>query len=162
MLNRRTFLQQSSASLLLLPTSLAQARNLRADVAILGAGVGGCAAALAALRNGMRVVMTEETDWVGGQLTSQAVPPDEHPWIEQFGGTQLYRRYRTEVRQYYRRNFKLRPEVNAMEWLNPGGKTTRCFAPKVCRKRMASLAFSTTLLCCDGSFTGPPKEMVAT
>lgn len=121
MLNRRTFLQQSSASLLLLPTSLAQARNLRADVAILGAGVGGCAAALAALRNGMRVVMTEETDWVGGQLTSQAVPPDEHPWIEQFGGTQLYRRYRTEVRQYYRRNFKLRPEVNAMEWLNPGG-----------------------------------------
>ena len=41
---------------------------------------------LAALRNGMKVVlMTEETDWVGGQLTSQAVPPDEHPWIESFG-----------------------------------------------------------------------------
>ena len=31
------------------------------------------AAALAALRNGMRVVMTEETDWLGGQMTSQIV-----------------------------------------------------------------------------------------
>ena len=40
-----------------------------------------------ALRNGMRVVLTEETDWIGGQLTSQAVPPDEHPWIESFGRT---------------------------------------------------------------------------
>ena len=31
------------------------------------------------------MVLTEPTDWIGGQLTSQAVPPDEHPWIEQFG-----------------------------------------------------------------------------
>ena len=60
---------------------------IRCDVAVIGGGTGGCAAALAALRAGMRVVMTEETDWIGGQLTSQAVPPDEHPWIESFGGT---------------------------------------------------------------------------
>ena len=32
----------------------------------------------------MRVV-TEETDWIGGQLTAQAVPPDEHAWIESYG-----------------------------------------------------------------------------
>ena len=38
-------------------------------------------------RAGPDVVLTEETDWLGGQLTSQAVPPDEHPWIEQFGAT---------------------------------------------------------------------------
>ena len=121
MLNRRTFLKQSSTSLLLLPSAIAQSGGLRAQVAIIGAGVGGCAAALAALRNGMQVVMTEETDWVGGQLTSQAVPPDEHPWVEQFGATQLYRRYRSEVRQYYRRNFQLLPEVRSNEWFNPGG-----------------------------------------
>jgi len=29
--------------------------------------------------------MSEEYDWIGGQLTSQAVPPDEHSWVEQFG-----------------------------------------------------------------------------
>ena len=52
---------------------------------IVGGGLGGCAAALAALRAGRTVVLTEPTDWIGGQLTSQAVPPDEHPWIEQFG-----------------------------------------------------------------------------
>jgi heterodisulfide reductase subunit A-like polyferredoxin len=46
------------------------ARELRADVVIVGASLGGCAAAIAALRNGLQVVMTEETDWIGGQLTS--------------------------------------------------------------------------------------------
>jgi heterodisulfide reductase subunit A-like polyferredoxin len=44
-----------------------------ADVVVLGGGLGGCSAALALLRDGLRVVMTEETDWIGGQLTSQAV-----------------------------------------------------------------------------------------
>ena len=37
-------------------------------------------------------VLTEEFDWLGGQLTSQAVPPDEHTWVEQFGVTASYRR----------------------------------------------------------------------
>ena len=122
MLTRRALLHNSSATFLFLPSALAQARNLQADVAIIGAGVGGCAAALAALRNGMRVILTEETDWVGGQLTSQAVPPDEHPWIEQFGGTQLYRRYRNEVRKYYRQNFRLLSEKHTDEWLNQIGR----------------------------------------
>ena len=41
-------------------------------------GALGCdAAALAALRSGLRVFMTEEAGWVGGQSTSQAVLPDE-------------------------------------------------------------------------------------
>src|SRR5690348_9169023 len=60
-------------------------RELAADLVIAGGGLGGCAAALAALGQGLTVVLTETTDWIGGQLTSQAVPPDEHPWIEQFG-----------------------------------------------------------------------------
>jgi len=109
-----------AGSLLLLPAHLAAARDLACDVAIIGGGTGGCAAALAALRNGMRVVMTEETDWVGGQLTSQAVPPDEHPWIESFGCTRLYRAYRNAVRDYYRRNYPLTEEARARWNLNPG------------------------------------------
>ena len=65
--------------------------SVAADLVIVGGSVGGCAAALAACRAGLRVILTEETDWVGGQLTSQAVPPDEHPWIESFGCTRSYR-----------------------------------------------------------------------
>ena len=70
--------------------------SMQADVVILGDGVGGCAAALAAARNGLRVVMTEETDWIGGQLTQQTVPPDEHPLIESFGRTAAYRLHPVE------------------------------------------------------------------
>ena len=43
------------------------------DVAIIGGGLGGCAAALSATALGMKVILTEETDWLGGQLTAQAV-----------------------------------------------------------------------------------------
>ncbi len=106
--------------LLSVPASLWAAREHACDVAIIGGGTGGCAAALGALRSGMRVVMTEETDWVGGQLTSQLVPPDEHPWIENFGGTQLYRTYRDNVREYYRTHFRLTAEARARRHLNPG------------------------------------------
>ncbi len=68
----------------------------------------------------MTVVLTEETDWLGGQLTSQAVPPDENAWIEQFGCTRSYRRYRNAVRDYYRTNFPLTVAARAVENLNPG------------------------------------------
>ena len=69
-------------------------RELAVDVAVIGGGLGGVAAALAAARAGRRVLLTEESDWLGGQLTSQAVPPDEHPWIEQFGCPASYRTLR--------------------------------------------------------------------
>jgi NADPH-dependent 2,4-dienoyl-CoA reductase/sulfur reductase-like enzyme len=96
-----------------------RAKELHADVAIIGGGIGGCAAALAAARAGCRVILTEETDWIGGQLTAQAVPPDEHPWIESFGATRLYRRFRTAVREYYRRHYPLTAKVRQVEQLNP-------------------------------------------
>jgi hypothetical protein len=94
---------------------------MRCDVAVIGGGTGGCAAALAAVRNGMRVVMTEETEWIGGQLTSQAVPPDEHRWIETHGATSAYRAYRQAVRQYYRDHSDLTDEARKNALLNPGG-----------------------------------------
>jgi hypothetical protein len=115
-MHRRSFL----TSLLALPASLRAAKELKCDIAIIGAGVGGCAAALAALRNGMRVILTEETYWIGGQLTSQAVPPDEHAWIEKFGCTRLYRDYRTAVRDYYRQHYPLTDAARAKPNLNPG------------------------------------------
>jgi hypothetical protein len=100
---------------------------------IIGGSLGGCAAALAAARNGLRVIMTEETDWIGGQLTSQAVPPDENPWIETFGGTRSYQELRQRIRDYYHRNFPLTAAARAQAHLNPGnGSVSRlCHEPRV-------------------------------
>ena len=95
-------------------------QELKSDLVIIGGGLGGCAAALAALRNGISVIMTEETDWIGGQMTQQAVPPDEHPWIETFGTTQTYRELRSNIRSYYKQNYPLTEEAMSREFLNPG------------------------------------------
>jgi hypothetical protein len=108
-------------------------KEAQCDLAVIGGGVGGCAAALAAARQGCKVVMTEETDWIGGQLTAQAVPPDEHQWIEQFGCTRSYRDYRNRVRDYYRRNYPLTAAAAAQWDFNPGnGSVSRlCHEPRV-------------------------------
>ena len=90
------------------------------EVLIVGGGLGGCAAALAVTRLGYRAVMTEQTDWIGGQLTAQAVPPDEHGWIEKFGCTATYRQFRQDVRNHYRDKFPLTAAARRNEYLNPG------------------------------------------
>ena len=107
--------------------------RLSADVVIAGGGLGGCASAIAALRNNLSVILTEETDWIGGQLTQQGVPPDEHQWIETHGGTQQYRDLRNEIRNYYIRNYPLTQAAKSRIGLNPGdGSVSRlCHEPKV-------------------------------
>ncbi|GAA1223255.1 MULTISPECIES: FAD-dependent oxidoreductase [Streptomyces] len=103
------------------------------DILIVGGGLGGVAAALAACRAGRRVVMTEETAWIGGQLTAQAVPPDEHPWVEQFGTTASYRALREGIRAYYRQWYPLRGEALGLADLNPGaGRVSKlCHEPRI-------------------------------
>jgi hypothetical protein len=107
--------------------------QLRADFVIAGGGVGGCAAALAALRNNLSVILTEETDWIGGQLTQQGVPPDEHPWIETHGATALYRKYRNDVRAFYKSNYPITDSARKREFLNPGDGVVSqlCHEPRV-------------------------------
>jgi hypothetical protein len=117
-MNRRSFL--GCVFIPALSSAARSANELHCDVAILGGSVGGCAAALAVLRQGLQVVLTEETDWLGGQLTSQAVPPDEHPWIEQFGCTRSYRAYRNAVRDFYRQQRPVNAAARALGELNPG------------------------------------------
>jgi hypothetical protein len=107
--------------------------ELSADVVICGGGLGGCAAALSALRNDLTVIITEETSWFGGQMTQQGVPPDEHQWIETKGATRQYREFRNSIREYYRKNYPVTEAAKADQYLNPGeGSVSRlCFEPRV-------------------------------
>lgn len=95
-------------------------RNLKTEILIVGGGVGGCAAALAACAAGRQVILTEESDWIGGQFTAQATPPDEHGWIEKFGCTRRYRNFRNAVRDFYRNNYPLAENAKTNPLLNPG------------------------------------------
>jgi hypothetical protein len=101
----------------------AAADELSADVVIIGGSLGGCAAALGALREGATVILAEETDWVGGQLTTQCVPPDENQYIETGEGANAeYLRLRTRVRDAYRTrtNPALTKAAKGNPRLNPG------------------------------------------
>ncbi|MBL0888324.1 FAD-dependent oxidoreductase [Myceligenerans sp. I2] len=106
---------------------------MQTDVLVVGAGLGGIAAALAAAGRGARVVLTEEHPWIGGQLTSQAVPPDEHPWVERFGVTARYRSLRDGIRDVYRRRHPLTSTAHAWPALNPGAGwvSKLCHEPRV-------------------------------
>jgi len=117
-------------------------KELSADIVIIGGGLGGVAAALGALRNGRSVIMTEEFDWIGGQLTSQAVPPDEHSWVEQFGITRSYRKLRNGVRQYYRDNYPLTEASRAWGDLNPGAG----WVSRLCAEPRAGVAVLEAML----------------
>ena len=111
-----------------------RSQEMAADLVIIGGGLGGCAAALAAARHGLRVIMTEETDWIGGQLTQQAVPPDENQWIETIGCTRSYQALRTGIREYYRQHTPLTARARANPRLNPGN----CWVSRIgCEPRVA-------------------------
>ncbi|MGH8797937.1 MAG: FAD-dependent oxidoreductase, partial [Caldimonas sp.] len=78
-------------------------REIECDVLVAGGGIGGVAAALTAARRGCRTCLIEETDWLGGQLSSQGVSAlDEHEHIETFGATASYYGLRDGLRGHYR------------------------------------------------------------
>jgi hypothetical protein len=119
-------------------------REITTDILIVGGGTGGFAAALGAAALGKNVILTEPTDWIGGQLTSQAVPPDENAALrENKGGcTRRYLNFRERVRDYYRRNLPLSAEAKADPKLNPGGGGV---SPLCCEPRIALAALEEML-----------------
>jgi len=110
--------------------------NMKYDIAIIGGSLGGVQAAISAAKQNKKVYLCEETDWIGGQLTSQAVPPDEHPWIEEFGATKRYLDFRKSVRDHYRRIPEFKEEVRQKECFCPGNSWVSRVAhqPKVALK----------------------------
>jgi hypothetical protein len=114
--------------------------TLECDVLVAGGGTGGVAAALAAARAGQRVLLTEETDWIGGQLTAQGISAlDEHEHIEGFGGTRAYSALREAIRDHYRRRS---PLLAREPHPNPG----RCWVTRLAfEPRVALGALEATL-----------------
>lgn len=106
-----------TASAIVPTTGARLTENLKCDVLVVGGGMGGVAAAWASARSGRTVILLEETDWIGGQMTSQGVSAlDEHDEIERRGGTRTYYELRRKIRQHYR------PGMTAAEepQINPG------------------------------------------
>ena len=111
--------------------ALDTARDADCEILIAGGGTGGVAAALAAARAGRKVVLLEETDWLGGQMSSQGVSAlDEHEHIETFGGTASYYRFRALLRDHYRGRAG---EAGRQHYFNPGAcwVTRLAFEPGV-------------------------------
>jgi len=151
MITRRKFLSRSVYSSLIagslsspMPSLVARAQSglWNPQVMIVGGGLGGVSAALSALRRGSRVVISEETPWLGGQLTSQGVPPDEHRWIETRGANASYRALRQGIRQHYLKYYPVLPKHLDNTKFNPGkGSVSR-----LCHEPRAALAVIQALL----------------
>lgn len=133
------------------------------DIVVCGASLGGTIAAYAAAKNGKKVVLLEESDRIGGQLTSQAVPPDEHKWIETQGCTASYRAYRNAVRDSYRADPSFSESVKSLETFCPADSEVSYIShpPKLARKileemlapfisdGLITLYTNAKLVCCD-------------
>lgn len=105
--------------------------HIECDILIVGGGMGGVSAALSALRAADElsfssekkplVILTEETDWLGGQMTSQGVSAlDENHLVEISGAARSYQQFRNDIRARYKRDLKLVEWAAAEPWLNPG------------------------------------------
>ncbi len=123
--------------------SISSPPEITCDILIAGAGVGGFAAALLAADRGNSVCLTDETRWIGGQLTSGGVSAlDEHRFMELAGGTRSYYQMRRGIREYYRRHFTLSPGIAQLADFNPGS----CYVSPLCFEPKAGLAVLRAML----------------
>lgn len=106
---------------------------LTCDIAVVGASLGGVLAAWRACEAGKRVVLLAEHAWLGGQMTAQGVPPDEHHAIEFGGASQSYLAFRAAMRAHYLADPEFRNHTTMTEGVNPGdGWVSRlCIEPRV-------------------------------
>jgi hypothetical protein len=102
----------------------------RFDVVVIGGSIGGVLAAYRAARSNKRVLLTERTPWIGGQFTNQAVPPDEHRHIEDFGATRSYLAFRNRLREHMKDRFPILDHIRENPRWNPGhASVSRIAAP---------------------------------
>jgi FAD-dependent oxidoreductase family protein len=123
----------AQAAVLALEPSL-ESESVTCDVLVVGASTGGVAAALAAAQGNHTVCLTEETYWIGGQMTAQGVSAlDDNQYVETSGGTASYRKARDAVRHDYRQQYQLSNTGARQRHFNPGNcwVSALCFEPRV-------------------------------
>lgn len=111
-----------------------QATTIDVDVLILGAGLGGVAAALTLCAAGYTCMLTEPTAWLGGQASSQGVSAlDEHRFIETFGGSPGYLQMRHAIRERMAHLYGCAIADDAYAHYNPGNAwvSNLCFLPRI-------------------------------
>ncbi len=112
-------------------------RLVKCQLLIVGGGCGGVAAALAALDAGLSVCILEESSWLGGQITSQAVSAlDENKYVETSGATKTYKSFRQRVRNHYKSMGAKEGLARFEPYLDPGNcwVSRLAFEPKVAIK----------------------------
>jgi FAD dependent oxidoreductase len=111
------------------------------DIVILGGGLGGSAATLTASQNAVHVCMTEPTNWLGGQMTSQGISAfDDNEWTETTGATRSFQELRRKIREHYAP--MLREGVKPDSTLNPG----LCWVSYECSEASVDLAVLRSML----------------
>lgn len=102
------------------------------DVAVIGGGCSGCAAAVSAARQGAKVILFERSEMLGGQMTASAVSTMDD---RGFTRTGIYKEFIDNIRNFYEFIGK---NVNTCYW----GEDTIAFEPvrgaKILRKMAES------------------------
>jgi hypothetical protein len=136
-------------------------RILTCDVLIIGGGIGGVAAAQKiwniTAKNGkdpstqqaifnrakpLSVIMVEETDWLGGQMTAQGVSAlDENYLVDTSGSTLSYQRLRKAIRDAYKQGTRVVPDSLEDPYFNPGNcwVSYLAFEPKIALQAINSM-----------------------
>jgi hypothetical protein len=96
------------------------------DLVVVGAGAGGVAASIQAARQGVRVALVEETDWIGGQMTAAAVSTMDEAW--KLNGPQgIYDEFKQRIGKYYADKGK---SIGTCYYQN----ISHCYEPSVAQK----------------------------
>jgi FAD dependent oxidoreductase len=140
------------------------------DVVVVGASLGGVAAALRASAMGASVCLLEATSWIGGQYSAQGLTRgDETEWINKgIGATELYLRFRTRAQAYYSANFTLSAGGKKLSPFDPGAPDARYatnlrVAPRAAHEVMkAMLAEATPAIAVRTEMPVHAVEMVGT
>ncbi len=123
----------------------------RFDVVVVGASLGGVAAALRASAMGASVCLIEATDWIGGQYSAQGLTRgDENEFTDRgVGCTASYAAFRDRARRYYTDNFALSAAGKALTPFDPGAvdashATNLRVAPRVAHQIMEQMLAEAT------------------
>jgi len=113
-------------SLLVLITFTLTAQNIKTDVLIIGGGASGTMAGIQAARMGVSTVIFEETQWLGGMLTSAGVSAVDGNYRLHSG---LWEEFRQALNEHY----------GGEEELKTGWVSNVLFEPQVAEKILSRI-----------------------